>query len=229
MKNVSQAIVVSTAVLVAASSALGNEPTGTMAITLSMEQPSAHYYHVVFRCEGLVGETQDFKMPAWTPGYYQIMDFARNVRGFRAEDEAGNPLPWQKTTKNTWRVKSGQATSVTVSYDVYAFGRSVADSYLDDTRGYISPAAVFMHVAGQIRHPVTISVRPHPTWSRISTGLEPLGDGRAPSSPRTSMSCTTARSSSAARRSCRSRFEASPTSSCSMSWRASTAHSSRST
>lgn len=177
MKNVSQAIVVSTAVLVAASSALGNEPTGTMAITLSMEQPSAHYYHVVFRCEGLVGETQDFKMPAWTPGYYQIMDFARNVRGFRAEDEAGNPLPWQKTTKNTWRVKSGQATSVTVSYDVYAFGRSVADSYLDDTRGYISPAAVFMHVAGQIRHPVTISVRPHPTWSRVSTGLEPL-EGR---------------------------------------------------
>ena len=161
--------------LFAASFALGQPPEGTMAFTVSMEQPNTHYYHVVFRCEGMKGETQDFKMPAWTPGYYQIMDYARNVLNFRAEDGAGNRLAWEKTAKNTWRVKSGKAASVTVSYDVYAFARSVAESFLDDSRGFISPTGVFMHVAGRLGHPVTVSRQ---TVSRMEPGLDRARSGR---------------------------------------------------
>ena len=172
-----QVIIFCLAFLVAASFALGQKPEGTMAFTVSMEQPNTHYYHVVFRGEGMKDKTQDFKIPAWTPGYYQIMDYARNVLNFRAEDGAGNPLAWEKTAKNIWRVKSGKDASITVSYDVYAFNRSVADSYLDDERGFISPTGVFMHVAGRIQHPVTVTVRPYQNWTRVSTGLDPV-EGR---------------------------------------------------
>ena len=177
MNKRSQVIIFCLAFLVAASFALGQKPEGTMAFTVSMEQPNTHYYHVVFRGEGMKDKTQDFKMPAWTPGYYQIMDYARNVLNFRAEDGAGNPLAWEKTAKNIWRVKSGKDASITVSYDVYAFNRSVADSYLDDERGFISPTGVFMHVAGRIQHPVTVTVRPYQNWTRVSTGLDPV-EGR---------------------------------------------------
>jgi predicted metalloprotease with PDZ domain len=174
MRNRSRAIIFTFALLVVASSALGQQRQGTMALTLSMDQPNTHYYHVVFRCEGMTGETEDFKMPSWTPGYYRIMDYARNVLNFRAEDGAGNPLAWEKTAKNTWQVKSGKAAPITVSYDVYAFTPSVADSFLDDSRGFISPAGVFMYVAGRIRHPVSVTVKPYQGWSRVSTGLDPV-------------------------------------------------------
>jgi predicted metalloprotease with PDZ domain len=177
MKNVRRAIVLCIAVLITAPLAPAQQPAGTLAFTVSMERPSTHYYHVVFRCEGMEGDTQDFKMPAWTPGYYRIMDYARNVVSFRAEDGAGNPLAWEKVTKNTWRVQSGQAAVITVSYDVYAFAQSVADSYLDEDRGFIVPAGVFMHPAGQIRHPVSVAVKPYQSWSGIATGLEPA-EGR---------------------------------------------------
>lgn len=174
MNKRSPVIIFCLAFLVAASFALGQKPEGTMAFTVSMEQPNTHYYHVIFRGEGMKDKTQDFKMPVWTPGYYQIMDYARNVLNFRAEDGPGNPLAWEKTAKNTWRVKSGKDASITVSYDVYAFNRSVADSYLDDERGFISPTGVFMHVAGRIQHPVTVTVRPYQNWTRVSTGLDPV-------------------------------------------------------
>jgi len=177
MNKRSRVIIFCLAFLVAASFALGQKPEGTMAFTVSMEQPNTHYYHVVFRGEGMKDKTQDFKMPAWTPGYYQIMDYARNVLNFRAADGAGNPLAWEKTAKNTWRVKSGKDASITVSYDVYAFNRSVADSTLDDERGFISPTGVFMHVAGRIQHPVSVTVRPYQNWTRVSTGLDPV-EGR---------------------------------------------------
>jgi len=174
MKKIFRLIVFCAISLVDISFALGQNPEGTLSFTLSMERPSTHNYHVVFQCEGLKGEIQDFKMPAFSPGYYRIMNFARNVANFRAEDEAGNPLEWEKTAENTWRVQIDKATIITVSYDVYANRRSVADSYLDETRGYISPTGIFMHVAGLLQHPVTVEIKPHPGFSKISTGLDPV-------------------------------------------------------
>jgi hypothetical protein len=40
-----------------------------MAFTVSMDRPGAHIFHVTLRCDGLAGELQDFKLPAWAPGY----------------------------------------------------------------------------------------------------------------------------------------------------------------
>lgn len=146
----------------------------SMSITVSMEQPTAHYYHVVLRADGLQGEFQDFKMPVWTPGYYQIMDYAKRVKDFRAEDGAGRPLAWEKTAKNTWRVRTGKAATVVASYDVYAFTRFVADSYLADDGGFITPTGAFMHVAGRLNDPVALTVVPPDGWKRVSTGLDPV-------------------------------------------------------
>ncbi len=162
-------------VLLAVSSLLISQPSDeAMTFIVSMDKPSTHYYHVVFRCEGLKGKSQDFKLPAWTPGYYRIMDYAKNVLNFHAADEEGNPLAWEKITKNTWRVDSGSANVISVSYDVYAFNISVAESFLDDRRAFISPTSVFMHVAGKIGHPVTLTIKPSQEFSRISTGLDPV-------------------------------------------------------
>ena len=145
-----------------------------LSVTVSMERPTTHYYHVVFRTDGLKGESQDFKMPVWTPGYYRIMDYAKNVKDFRAEDGAGRPLAWQKTAKNIWRVRTGGAAAVIVSYDVYAFTRFVADSYLSDDGGFMTPAGLFMHIAGRLKDPVTVRVLPFPDWKKVSTGLDPV-------------------------------------------------------
>lgn len=145
-----------------------------LSITVSMERPASHYYHVVLRADGLQGEAQDLKMPAWTPGYYRIMDYAKFVKDFHAEDGSGRALAFEKTAKNAWRVRTGNAPTVVVSYDVYAFTRFVADSYLSDDGGFITPAGVFMHVAGRLKDPVTVTVASRPEWKQVSTGLDPV-------------------------------------------------------
>ena len=129
----------------AVSSSLPAKPASTMSFTVSMAQPTMHLFHVAFRCDGLKGETQDFKMPVWTPGYYVIMDYPKNVVSFRAEDGAGRALAWEKTAKNVWRVKSRGAATVTVSYDVYAFRLFCAESFLDDSEAFINPPSCGMH------------------------------------------------------------------------------------
>jgi predicted metalloprotease with PDZ domain len=145
-----------------------------ISLAVSMDQPSTHYFHVVMRVDGIPGDALDVKLPAWTPGYYQIMDYARNVLNFHAEDSAGLAIGWEKTTKNTWRLRTGRATAVAIIYDVYAFAPSVADSYLDDGRAFICPAGVFMYVAGRLELPVTVTVKPFSAWRTVSTGLDPV-------------------------------------------------------
>jgi predicted metalloprotease with PDZ domain len=157
-----------------ATSAVGQD----FSFTVSMPQPANHTFHVVMRCDGLTGETQDFKMPAWMPGFYRILDYAKNVSNFRAADGAGRPLPWERVAKNDWRVVSGGAASATLEYEVLGTVRFAAQNYLAEDRAYIAPPGMFLHIAGKLQRPATVTVKPPEGWKSIATGLDPVS-GRA--------------------------------------------------
>jgi predicted metalloprotease with PDZ domain len=70
--------------------------------------PQAHYYHVEMRCVGFQKDKLNFKLPGWTPGYYWMMNFAKNVVKFRARTAGGKELNWEKVDKNNWEVKPGR-------------------------------------------------------------------------------------------------------------------------
>jgi hypothetical protein len=72
---------------------------GTKKFTVSMPQASRQQFHVSLQCDGLTGKIQDFKMPVWTPGFYRVLDYAKYVHDFRAEDDAGRSLPWEKVPR----------------------------------------------------------------------------------------------------------------------------------
>ena len=81
-----------------------------VSFTVSMPRPDTHYIHVEARYEGTVDPAVELKLPAWSPGYYVILDYARNVGRFEARDSSGRPLPWEKSAKNAWRVRTGGAS-----------------------------------------------------------------------------------------------------------------------
>ena len=144
----------------------------SMAFTVSIPQPATHTLHVRFRCEGLHGELQDFKMPAWSPGYYGIGNYARNVSNFRAADGAGHALPFEMTARSTWRVAAADAPAIVLDYDVFGNTSFAANTYIGEDRAYLSPSGVFVHAAGELQHPVTVTIELPPIWRQIATGLE---------------------------------------------------------
>ena len=146
----------------------------TLAFTVSMPQPANHTLHVTFHADGLKGELQDFKMPVWSPGYYGVGDYSRNVSNFAVTDGAARALPWEKVSKNTWRVASGNASSIVLNYDVYGAVSFAANTYLGEDRAYLSPSSVFVHVPGMTQHPVTVTIQLPSNWKQIATGLEPV-------------------------------------------------------
>lgn len=126
---------------------------------------------VTLRCENLPEAQTLLKMPAWEPGYYLIIDPAKNVHDFTVSDTLGNPLKWRKEQKNGWLIDNGAQRAVDITYTVYANEHSVAESNVNEEKAFLSPNTVFLYPDGAIETPCAVSLYPDPAWQTVSTGL----------------------------------------------------------
>lgn len=158
------------------SSDRNQEPDNTpkLQYTLSMPDPSSHLFHVSLQCRGLGGDTLNFRMPRWMPGYYQIMDYSEQVRNFSVIGADGRIIKVIRKNSNTWELTAGDIPSFAISYDVLAEKKFVANNYLDTTHGYMIPAATFIYTTTGLHVPVTLKIIPYKGWDNIATGLEPV-------------------------------------------------------
>ena len=113
-------------------------------------------------------------LPAWTPGAYEISNYARWILNFGAA--AGDQsLAWDKLDYDTWRVQPGSARSVTVRFDY------VADS-LDNAMAWARPDFAFFNGTNLLFYPegrgfdfpASVTIRTEPEW-RVATGMERSG------------------------------------------------------
>lgn len=119
-------------------------------------------------------EYVDLKMPVWSPGYYQLMDYAAavsNVQAWAADGE--KPLQVSRPDASTWRVNTGGQAKVRISYSVKEKRRFVACNALDSAHAYIVPTATFLYPNGQLDRPVQLTLHAPKAWPDVATGLEP--------------------------------------------------------
>jgi predicted metalloprotease with PDZ domain len=139
---------------------------------VSFTEPQAHYANVEMSISGINKEYVDVKMPVWAPGSYLVREFSKNVEGFEAK-AAGKPLRFEKFSKNTWRIYSGNK-KIQINYRVYANEVSVRTAFIDNTHAFLSSTGIFMYPEGYLKSPSTVTVIPFEGWSKVSTSLEPV-------------------------------------------------------
>jgi len=145
---------------------------GNIRYTLSMNNPSAHYFDIEIFADNLKSSPIKVVMPVWAPGSYLVREFSRNVQNFRAFGRDRKPLFVLKIAKNVWEVKTEGERSCRITYKVYAFEMGVQTSYLDEERATVNGAGVFCYVQGREDEDVELEIRPYRKFKRISTGLE---------------------------------------------------------
>ncbi|UYQ94850.1 hypothetical protein MKQ68_07060 [Chitinophaga horti] len=158
--------------LLAASTLSARQKPADIHFTVDAQRPGSAYFHVTMICENTGKDALRVKLPAWTPGYYWLINYAKNVVNFRAQSAAGKDLRWEKTNKNTWSI-AGKGP-ITISYDVYARTQSVADAWLDSTFAYLPPASLLMHPEGALSKASTVKMLLPSSWKSSFTGLEPV-------------------------------------------------------
>ena len=119
-------------------------------------------------------------LPAWTPGAYEIANFARWITDFSAT-AVGAPrveLSWDKLDFDTWRIRPAGAKSIRVSF------RYRADT-LDNANAWAAPdfllfngTNLFLYAEGNpLEFAATVGVRTEPDW-HVATGMASAGQRR---------------------------------------------------
>lgn len=117
-------------------------------------------------------------IPAWSPGYYQILNFQKDIGGFRAVDDKGKTLKVTNPDERTWTVM-GAKGAIHATYDVTAkdAGFGFFGSHLDDKTGYINGASALMYVVDGKLLPTVIRYHLPNNW-KLACSLDP--DERSP-------------------------------------------------
>ena len=117
-------------------------------------------------------------LPAWTPGAYEVSNFARWVLNFSAS-AGGKPIRWDKLDYDTWRLQPAGARSLAIRFDY------IADT-LDNAMAWARPDFVLFNGTNLLPYPegagfdfpATVTIRTQPHWT-VATAMKP---GSAPRS-----------------------------------------------
>jgi predicted metalloprotease with PDZ domain len=145
--------------------------------TLSFPAPHTHYIEVSAAVPTGGRPDVELMMAVWTPGSYLVREFSRHVEAVTASSPDSRPLAVEKSDKNRWKVATGGAPTVTVSYRVYAREMSVRTNWVEAGFALINGAPTFLTLADQIRRPHEVVLTPAAGWRRSMTGLEPMAGG----------------------------------------------------
>src|SRR6266705_3466937 len=121
-------------------------------------------------------DTLFVSLPAWSPGNYEIQNYARYVHGFAAKNASGQALHWDRADKDTWRVVTGRTDRVTVEFDYSpdTIDLSIARTVQDFAQ--FLGTNLFMFEEGQWARPA--EVRFHlPTGWQVTTALKGPANG----------------------------------------------------
>src|SRR4029078_10336025 len=148
-----------------------------ISFTVAMPRPHTHLFDISVAIKRAVNgpQAERLVMPVWTPRSYLVREFARHVQDFAVADAAGQPLKWEKTNKDTWRVVTNGAREWHATYRVYANELSVRTSELNSGHAFWNNANLLMYLEGYLKSPSTVQVLAPDVW-KVATGL-PVAPG----------------------------------------------------
>lgn len=156
------------------------QPIESVRYTLSFPRPANHYIEVDARLPSAGRTDLDLFMPVWTPGSYLVREYSRNVERVAASGPDGRALAVTKTAKNHWRVSTGGAREVRLTYRVFSHEMGVRTNWVEDAFALVNGAATFITLKeGTSRRPHSVSLLLPAEWHASISGLP---DGTTPHS-----------------------------------------------
>lgn len=176
MRTFQRLIAVALFVAVAAPTRAQTPAREAIRYTLRFPAPQTNYLEVeaIVPTEGR--PSIEMFMAVWTPGSYLVREYERNVEGVVAAS-GGKALAVEKTVKNRWRITTGGAREVTLTYRVFSHEMTVRNNWVDADFAMMNGAQTFMTIAGSDTRPHDVRIELPAAWKTSITGMPDAPDG----------------------------------------------------
>src|SRR5262249_17404467 len=131
------------AVVVFAPHAAGVRAQGLtpLVYTITFPDPASKHFSVEVVVPTDKRESVDLMMAIWSPGFYGLQNYGRNVSGFAATAPDGTALEVSKPSESRWTVKSDGRPTFTATYTVAApRGSNLSNGVTETSAVIIGPS-----------------------------------------------------------------------------------------
>src|SRR6266705_4151530 len=88
--------------------------------TVSIASVEDQIFHITTVVKNINEPRLELSLPTWTPGWYTVENYFKNVLRFKIRDAKGNRLQPAMFRKQTWRVETKGLVSIRIEFDYKA-------------------------------------------------------------------------------------------------------------
>ena len=120
----------------------------------------------------------DLMMAIWSPGFYGLQNYARNVSAFTATASDGTALEVGKPSDSRWTVKTGGRPTFTATYTVAAPRGSNLSNGVTESSAVIIGPSTYITLVETAHRPAEVRLDLPAGWKGSMTSLDAAKDGK---------------------------------------------------
>lgn len=125
-------------------------------------------FHVTTEIRNIKEPRLNLSLPIWTPGWYTVENYAKNILRFKVSDSKGQPVAQTMTRKQTWTVETGGLDAIKIEFDYRASVLALNQARIADDFAFFTGTQLFLLPEGHRRDPATVNFKVPRDWGIIS-------------------------------------------------------------
>ncbi|HEX8185665.1 MAG TPA: PDZ domain-containing protein, partial [Blastocatellia bacterium] len=154
--------------LVIASSASGQAGDFRIDYTVTIADRQNQLFHVTAEVKNVKESRLDISLPTWTPGWYTVENYAKNILRFAITDAKGARLLHTMPRKQTWRVDTKGLDRIKVDFDYRADILALNQAKIAKDFAFFTGTQLFVMAEGHRNSPSTVRFEIPAGWKIIS-------------------------------------------------------------
>jgi predicted metalloprotease with PDZ domain len=139
-------------------------------------------FHVTTDISNINQPALELSLPVWSPGWYVIENYAKNILRFRVTEPGGRQLRPALVRKQTWRIDSKGITRIIVEFDYLANVLAANQARIAPDYAFFTGTQLFLLPEGHRSRPSVVRFDVPSGW-RIASGLDETADAMVFTAP----------------------------------------------
>lgn len=136
--------------------------------TVEIANIEEHEFRVVADVSNVHQDSVEFSLPVWTPGWYTLEEYARNISRFVIRGPDGKRLNHERTHKQSWRVETNGLSHVTVEFNYKATQFALNQAKIDSDYAFFTGTELFVMAEGHRDCPSKLRLKCPAEWQAVS-------------------------------------------------------------
>src|SRR5690348_15612057 len=143
--------------------------------TVKVADIPAQLFHVTTDIRNIKQPALELSLPVWSPGWYVIENYAKNISRFRVTDAGWRELRPALVRKQSWRVDTRGISRITVEFDYSATILAANQARIAPDYAFFTGTQLFLLPEGHRFRPSKVHFEVPSGW-KIASGLNETTD-----------------------------------------------------